>query len=212
MSLRAFHLHREEVTAGQYALCVRAGGCREAEVETGGGYFTYGDGRRLSHPVNGVTWAGARDYCAWIGGRLPTEAEWEYAARGSDGRRHPWGNQPASCDRANMRTHLGRGCGNDGVIPVNHQPLTGFDQFYLLHMGGNVWEWVADWYDERAYAHAPAGNPTGPASGTRRVQRGGGRTNDDPVELRAAYRAAMEPGSKLNDLGFRCALDRLAGR
>ena len=201
----SFFVLLTEVTTAQYERCLKAGACKEKDVLAIGGTFNAHQNGRFAHPVNGVSWFGARDYCAWLGGRLPTEAEWEYAARGDDGRRYPWGDDAATCDYA----HMGRvgdqgGCAEGGTQEVWMLPRKGRPQNGLLGLAGNVWEWTADWYDEGYYAKSPVENPRGPETGTRRVQRGGSFSSRSPAELRSAYRAALEPDLRLDDLGFRC--------
>jgi serine/threonine-protein kinase len=132
----------------------------------------------LDRPVVMVTWHGAAAYCRWAGGRLPTEAEWEYAARGPEGNPYPWGSEPPSCDLANHGTCVG--------VPVNvgSRPA-GASWCGALDMAGNVWEWVGDWFGP--YQDLPQANPTGPATGEVPVLRGGG-WHSPRRELRATYR------------------------
>jgi formylglycine-generating enzyme required for sulfatase activity len=212
VTLPSFWIHRNEVTVHQYKLCVEAGDCAIADIVTTGGSFNYG-GYEWFNPANGVTWEGARRYCAFIGGRLPTEAEWEYAARGPLSERYPWGEQPASCAFAVLDDGSGSGCGRNASFNV--QMYARNDQahrnFRLFHMSGNVWEWVADWYDPTYYARSPGESPRGPETGVRRVHRGGSWT-DPPERLRASARSSAEPGIQIDDIGFRCAADRVASR
>ena len=142
----------------------------------------------LDRPVVMVTWHGAAGYCAWAGGRLPAEAEWEYAARGPEGNRYPWGDDPPTCDLANHGTCVG--------VPqqVGGRP-SGASWCGALDMAGNVWEWVNDWFGP--YAHQPLENPIGPASGDIPVLRGGG-WHSPPWELRAAYRQHELPATGFN--------------
>ena len=132
----------------------------------------------LERPVVMVTWHGAAAYCQWAGGRLPTEAEWEYAARGPQGNRYPWGNGAPTCELANHGTCTGV------PLQVGSHPV-GASWCGALDMSGNVWEWVNDWF--APYADLPQGNPTGPTAGDVPVLRGGG-WHSPPWEVRAAYR------------------------
>ena len=151
------------------------------------------------HPVTIVRWDEARMFCEAVGGRLPTEAEWEYAARGGkDGLIFPWGSQPPT-DRAGAAT--GAAFESDGAKPTKTFAANG----YGLHdMAGNVWEWVADWY--APYGLDPVTDPTGPAMGTTRVVRGGSYGDDD-ANLRVSNRSANAPRNRNFNIGFRCAKD-----
>ena len=132
----------------------------------------------LDRPVVMVTWHGAAAYCRWAGGRLPTEAEWEYAARGPEGNPYPWGSEPPSCDLANHGTCIGV------PVDVGSHPA-GASWCGALDMAGNVWEWVGDWFGP--YRDLPEHNPTGPATVEVPVLRGGG-WHSPRWEVRATYR------------------------
>ncbi|MBI1725205.1 MAG: SUMF1/EgtB/PvdO family nonheme iron enzyme [Candidatus Tectomicrobia bacterium] len=152
-------------------------------------------------PVSQVGWPDAEAYCRWAGRRLPTEAEWERAARGDDGRKFSWGNAPDP-KRANLK---GGEDGFPGVAPVGRFPQ-GASPFGALDMAGNVWEWVADWYHPQAYKTMAARDPKGPAKGTRRVVRGAAWGS--PLEwATTTNRYDRLPPYRNNKIGFRCAQD-----
>lgn len=210
VTIDAFFLQRHEVTVTQFQLCVARGKCRAEDVASGGGYLNFGRPERIEHPVNGVTWRGARDYCAMIGGRLPTEAEWERAARGTGAGPTPWGTTPPGCSHANLGAEGDRRCSTDATRHIYWIPqFTPLKLVYAEHMVGNVWEWVADWYDPGYYARSPAKNPKGPEAGELRVLRGAAFTTTEPAEQRLTFRSSLAPELKLDDVGFRCAVDRL---
>jgi formylglycine-generating enzyme required for sulfatase activity len=150
------------------------------------------------YPMNEMTWYGARAFCVWKGGRLPTEAEWEKAARGTDERLYPWKGE-ASCELANYY-----GC-NQGAVPVDSYPR-GISPYGAYHMAGNIMEWVNDWYDPGYYSVSPAENPAGPDTGTHRVFRGGSWING-AHHIRTTYRWPKLPVLTYVATGFRCARD-----
>jgi formylglycine-generating enzyme required for sulfatase activity len=195
--LDTFYIDKHEVSVARYRKCVQAGGCTTPNTRN----CNWGESGREDHPVNCVDWEQARKYCAWAGGRLPSEAEWEKAARGTDGREYPWGSERATCERA-VLTEGGAGCGKGRTWPVGSK-AAGDSPCGAQDMAGNVWEWVNDWYDKDYYRSSPARNPAGASSGTFRVIRGGS-WNYFAENLRAAYRTSAAPAARGIHLGFRC--------
>ena len=194
MDLPTFEIDLFEVTNAQFATFVEATGYQTDE-ETGGGAgwrSFYAEGKD-NHPVVKVSWNDAVAYCQWAGKRLPTEAEWEKAARGTDGRVYPWGNDWTP-EKANVRA-----TGYRGTIPVGSLG-DGASPYGVFDMGGNVWEWTADWY--QAY---PGSSYQDPYYGERfRVTRGGGWFEEADT-VRASNRNSTSPTAANDDLGFRCA-------
>jgi formylglycine-generating enzyme len=169
---------------------------------------------REDHPVVHVSWLDASAYAEWAGARLPTEAEWEYAARGGlVGQLFPWGNDLEPDGRHRMNVWQGKfptentlADGYFGTAPVTAFPPNGYG---LHNPTGNVWEWCADWYDPGYYRVSPAANPTGPDSGTNRVMRGGSYLCHASYcrRYRVGSRSANGPDSSTGNLSFRCARD-----
>jgi serine/threonine-protein kinase len=196
VTLDGFWIDRTEVTNAQYGLCAASGACPEARLADSPAY------NGEDYPVAGIPWQDAGDYCAWAGGRLPAEAEWEYAARGPDGTLYPWGNE-FDCAGGNFWDDAA-GC-DDGYpepAPVGSFP-GGASWCGALDMAGNVWEWVSDAYG--AYPAEAQTNPTGPASGSNRILRGGSWGYHQPF-VRAAYRYRVPPSADYLAVGFRCAV------
>jgi formylglycine-generating enzyme required for sulfatase activity len=188
-------MDKYEVTNALYKTCVDAGLCSQPNrlnSKTRAAY--YGNAQFDHYPVIYVDWDQAVTYCKWRGGRLPTEAEWEYAARGNDGRIYPWGN---SLDITRVIYFA------KDTDPVGSYPA-GQSFFGLYDMAGNVQEWVHDWYDAHYYLKLSPFNPQGPASGKSRVVRGGG-WDGDVNGPRAARRYGGDPTYHIDNLGFRCA-------
>ncbi len=195
--LDSFYLDTFEVTNGQFAKFVAA---IQSEPPWG-----FADQEtpvvRADHPVRWVNWLEATGYCLWAGKRLPTEAEWEKAARGTDGRVYPWGNEPPTP----VHAVFGLKEGAETVSPIGNRDK-GMSPYGVHDLAGNLYEWVADWYDEAVYTPLPTSNPRGPAAGATKVQRGGSYINS-PYRLRASFRTKGDPTEHDPNVGFRCAHD-----
>jgi formylglycine-generating enzyme required for sulfatase activity len=209
VSLDGYTIDKHEVTNAQYGECVEANVCKLPTSNSSYTHNSYFDNPMFAdYPVIWVDWYSATVYCAWMGKRLPTEAEWEKAARGSTVyRMFPWGNDPANCTLANFDDNDGSGnvCIGD-TSAVGSYPL-GASPYGVLDMAGNVWEWVVDWYGSDYYSSDPVNgwfNPTGPTSGTDRVLRGGSWSSRW-YSTRSANRNSSDPGTGSYYVGFRCA-------
>ncbi|PIQ97017.1 MAG: hypothetical protein COV67_06560 [Nitrospinae bacterium CG11_big_fil_rev_8_21_14_0_20_56_8] len=197
--LDAFFIDKYEVTVESYAQFRNAANYAEPSFP-----FFPGDSKELletpNYPVVGVSWLDAVNYCKWGGKRLPTEAEWEKAARGSHGLIYPWGNKFLE-KRSNIN---GTADGFQYLAPVGSFPM-GRSMYGIYDMSGNVAEWVHDWYDQFYYNESPMMNPEGPDAKSNHVFRGGS-WDSRKVDSRAAKRFAATPGRKDSILGFRCAI------
>jgi formylglycine-generating enzyme len=200
--LGSYQLDRHEATVAEYRACMAAGSCSAPGTEGNCNFIQTG---RDNHPVNCVSWDQAKSFCAWRSKRLPTEAEWEYAARGVDQRIYPWGNQGVSCDLAVWGDGDNTdGCGLDSTAPVCSKSA-GFSAYGLCDMAGNVEEWCSDWYGDDYYGKQQNMNPGGPATGTEHILRGGGWYDDEPKVLRTSFRYMEPPSQQGQNIGFRCA-------
>jgi sulfatase modifying factor 1 len=215
VELADFWLDQTPVTNRAYSDFIEGSGYR-TEAELAGSAWGVHDGRyqnvaelswrtystpgREEHPVVLVTWNDAVAYCGWAGARLPTEAEWEKAARGGlVSTKYPWGNELPDGAQSNFAAVASE---FPGTTKTRNYPPNGLD---LYDMVGNVWQWCSDWYAESYYAESPSSNPTGPAIGETRVRRGGSWNVIQPFRLRCANRGAMLPSQTATNMGFRCA-------
>jgi formylglycine-generating enzyme required for sulfatase activity len=222
VKLDPFHLDQFEVTVAQYAAFLnRIGTYKEAcsghdclhprfeagftsyliEEDQGDGSFIYIPFTGYSnYPINHVSWYGAQAYCEAMGARLPTEAEWEFAARGDDGRIYPWGNETPDETKAVFAS-----TSYDNLKPVDALP-DGQSPFGIYGMAGSLWEWTNDWYDEDYYEISPRNNPLGPEINLNKVIRGGAWPDNNLADrIRSANRSNFTPDFISATVGFRCA-------
>jgi formylglycine-generating enzyme required for sulfatase activity len=194
----AFAMDRYEVTNARFAACVQASECSPPALLSSTMRPHYFDSPDFAdYPVIHVSFAQASKFCAWAGGRLPSEAEWERAARGTDSpRTFPWGDSQPDCSKANLA-----GCVGD-TDRVGRR-LAGQSPYGAFDMAGNVWEWTGDWYEAGYYSRSPSQEPTGPASGTLKVMRGGCWVSG-ASSLRTTCRKAELPSLWAPNVGFRC--------
>jgi formylglycine-generating enzyme required for sulfatase activity len=183
-----FWIMRTEVTNAQYARCLQERGCKTEPNND-----NWNNPEYANHPVTQVTWHQARDYTTWVGGRLPTEAEWEKACHGPDARLYPWGDQAPNDRLLNYNSNV------ENTTSVGSYPA-GANSLY--DMAGNVWEWTADWHDENYYANAPSSNPKGPEGGTHRTLRGGSFSAGNS-RVRCTTREPGDPSIGYARVGFR---------
>ena len=208
--LDAFWIDQTEVTTAMYAQCVATGECnapRYTNRSTNQNTTYYGNLDYADYPVIYVSWYDAQDYCDWAGRRLPTEAEWEKAARGGlKGKRYPWGNEWPECNfwvKYGANFDDDDNCDETDTRAVGSYHANGYE---LVDMAGNVREWVADRYAFEYYGVSPENNPLGPTSGGYRVLRGGS-WNRPNSQISLYYREQNDPTSIGGDIGFRCAMD-----
>ena len=202
--LDAFHMDKFEVTVVRYAEFLRS-----TKKSKPGLYWDRVDTNKHGNlPAIGIDWNNAEAYCLWAGKRLPTEAEWEKAARGTDRRTYPWGNEEPTARHANFGVGPMKEKGDlawDRLAPVESYEA-GKSPYGLHHMAGNAWEWTSDWYDAQYYKNSPRKNPRGPSNGDFRVRRGGA-WDWEPDSMRSANRFHAIPQDNFDDFGFRCAQD-----
>ena len=207
VNLDGFWVDETEVSNRQYTLCVENGKCAPPNFVDNDIY------NREDYPVVGVNWLDAQDYCNWAGGRLPTEAEWEYAAKGNEGLIYPWGNEydgnllnacDVNCSESWADSSIDDGYKNSAS--VGSYPA-GASWVGALDMAGNVWEWVEDWCGQ--YDNETQDNPTGPDEGRCKIIRGGAWASP-PVGLRTTYRiintSEISPDIHHPNIGFRCVI------
>ncbi|HEV8246479.1 MAG TPA: SUMF1/EgtB/PvdO family nonheme iron enzyme, partial [Polyangiaceae bacterium] len=232
----AYCIDLYEVTAGEYKACADQGKCKRAGREVDwpkitpadqklySTLCTFGQPDKRDYPINCVTWEMADIFCSAQSKRLPTEAEWEYMARGPDGRIYPWGDEPPTAKHLNAcgiecqlwgrqhRTALEALYPEDDGFPTL-APVGRFEagrsRFGPYDVVGNVWDWVSDW--DAAYTPGKKENPTGPERGERKVIRGGGWNGSYPTWLHPAFRYAQDPSAQSHGIGFRCAKSLTGG-
>lgn len=208
VNLSAYYIGKYEVTNEQYARFVE-----KTRYQAQGNWRDYSTSGRKKHPVVCVTWKDAVAYCKWAGLRLPTEAEWEKAARGTDGRIYPWGNkwEAASLNWSGPKDKKWKSWEAQGSLPtlLPTKPIGSFpygaSSYGIMDMAGNVWEWCSDWYSVRYYQNSPTANPRGPDKGESKVLRGSSWSTSDLDCLRSANRNWSKPSGWDDCYGFRCA-------
>jgi sulfatase modifying factor 1 len=209
VSLDAYYIDQYEITLALYRKFLDSGQHESPPTWDDEAATTVGD-----RPAIGMKWADAAAYCKWAGKRLPTEAEWEKAGRGTDARRYPWGAMQPFVDIANYNrglwvseaiTLVAVTSGLEGMSVRHGLKEGGKSPYGLNHMAGNAAEWVADWYDRDYYQKSPDKNPTGPSQGEKRILRGGSWA-DPPLSLRVTARVSADPEFEERTIGFRCAM------
>ncbi len=198
VALSDYWIYANKVTNQQYSICVAQGQCTPPNQIDDLGYTDFAS---LNDPVVGVTYDQADAYCSFVNGSLPTEAQWEKAARGTDGSKYPWGNDDPTCDLLNFNNCVGNS------TDVTKYPK-GASYYGVFDMEGNVYEWVADWYDALYYKSSQSQDPTGPDSGKARVIRSSSYKSS-PDQTPAYTRFFASPREHRRDLGFRCVVKAL---
>ncbi len=204
VDLPAYFIDKYEVTNGRYLEFIRETGHRAPRHSSDATKDLWQEGLMpesiVPLPVINVDWFDAKAYCEWAGKRLPTEAEWEKAGKGTDDRRFPWGDVEPTHKHLNFNQTWR---GEQTLVPVGmYEP--GKSPYGLYDMAGNVWEWVADWYDATYYQWSPRSNPQGPGQGKRKVIRSSGWQVETP-QVRIFTRVASDPHDRNHSTGFRCA-------
>ncbi len=197
--LDEFCIYQHDVTVAQYRKFSAATGRNMPEAPKWGWLD--------DHPIVNVSWEDATAYAQWAGAALPTEAQWEKAARGTDGRMYPWGNE---WDAAKCNNRVGNNRSTQ-TSPVGNYP-EGASPYGCLDMAGNVWQWCADWYNTQYYDQSPSCNPSGAKTGGARVLRGGSWYGYFPDGFRVFFRYGDFPKVKNNSFGFRCVMSSPAGK
>lgn len=219
-----YKITKTEITVSQYKDCVESDAC---DIPMDGEYCNWGKLFYHNHPINCVTWFQSAAFCKWKGGRLPTEAEWEYAAKGgNENRPFPWGEESPDCDRA-ISGYIAYGCGKDHTWPVCSKPL-GNSKDDLCDLGGNVFEWVGDWFSRSYYSESPLKNPKGPINPPKEVwseSEVGVWFGDKPTAIRvvrggswgrksawtsSSIRTGRVPSHASGGVGFRCVFEQIA--
>ena len=190
-----FWIYSTKVTNSQYALCVASGKCPAPDEKNNP---LWGDFSHANYPVTGVNYEQATEYCSFVHGKLPTEAQWEKTARGPEGNIFPWGDEAPACTLLNFLSCVGK------ITPINDYK-DGVSYYSAFDMSGNAREWVLDWYSPSYYSQSPATDPLGPEIGEKRSVRGSSYQDGGDSSL-AAHRFSLRPSENLSDLGFRCVV------
>jgi formylglycine-generating enzyme required for sulfatase activity len=196
VTLSDFWIYSTKITNQQYALCVQVGKCTSPDLLNNP---VFGDYRYINFPVTGVNHSQVTDYCTFVHGRLPTEAEWEKTARGPDGNLFPWGDEAPLCNLLNYKFCKGH------TTAINDYP-DGVSYYGVFDMSGNAREWVADWYSPSYYSESPVDDPLGPELGEKRSVRGSSYQDSADPSI-SAHRFSLLPTENLPDLSFRCVVE-----